>query len=176
MKHELSSTAAQLSGDTLLQYITTTQYSTTFCGTSHIFVLHWKEHIMKYEKVESEVFPPKQKLCLLQNAVGDIIELSYIKQIGDQDVAREYQPLMYESFMKLLLLACSTYDKKLKLPGKEKSAVYQTEIGNYDDTHDDIYDSGHNVYHVDTDILDILLKNINTNGFGNNVKFDKARA
>jgi hypothetical protein len=40
---------------------------------------------MKYEKLELDAFPPKQKLCLLQNAVDDVAELSYIKQIGDQD-------------------------------------------------------------------------------------------
>jgi hypothetical protein len=128
MKHALSSTAAQLSGDTLLQYITTTQYPGTWRGTSHAFVLHWKEQIMKYKKLELEAFPPNQKLCLLQNAVGDVAELLYIKQIGDQDVARGYQPLTYESYKELLLLACSTYDKKLNLPGKQKSGVYQTEI------------------------------------------------
>jgi hypothetical protein len=108
---------------------------------------------------------------LLQNAVGDDAELSYIKQIGDQDVTCSYQPLTYESYMELLLLACSTYDKKLNHPGKQKHAVYQTEIDNYDDTeypHDDIFDSGYKAYHVDTDILAIMVINTITNRFGNN--------
>jgi hypothetical protein len=48
---------------------------------------------MKYEKLESESFSPKQKLCLLQNAVGNVSELMYIYQIGDKDVACRYQPL-----------------------------------------------------------------------------------
>jgi hypothetical protein len=179
MKHALNSTAAQLSGDTVLQYITTTQYPGTWRGSSHAFVLHWKEQIMKYEKFKFEAFPPKQKLSLLQNAVGDIAELSYIKQIGDQDVAQGYQPLTYERYIELLLLACSTYDKKLNLSGKQKRAAYQTKIGNYDETecpHDDIYDSGYKAYHVDTDILDMLVNNTNTNCFGSNGKFDKAQA
>jgi hypothetical protein len=60
MKHALRSTAAQMSGDTLIQYITTTQYPGTWRGTSHDFVLHWKEQIMKYEKLKLEAFPPKQ--------------------------------------------------------------------------------------------------------------------
>jgi hypothetical protein len=42
MKHALSSTAAQLSGDTLLQYITTTRYPGNWRGTSHGIVLYWK--------------------------------------------------------------------------------------------------------------------------------------
>jgi hypothetical protein len=42
-KHALGSNAAQLSGDTLLQYITTTRYPGNGCGTSYEFVLHWKD-------------------------------------------------------------------------------------------------------------------------------------
>jgi hypothetical protein len=38
---------------------------------------------MEYERLELEDFPPKQKLCMLQNAVGDVTELAYAKQIGD---------------------------------------------------------------------------------------------
>jgi hypothetical protein len=51
---------------------------------------------MKYEKLELEAFPPKQKLRMLQNAVGDATELAYVKQIGDQDIARGNQPLAYD--------------------------------------------------------------------------------
>jgi hypothetical protein len=179
MKHASSSTAAQLSGVTLLQYITTPRYPGTWRGTSHAFLLHWKEQIMKYEKLELEAFPPMQKLRLLQNAVGDVAELSYIKQIGDQDVARGYQPLTYESYMELFLLACSTNDRKLNLPGKQKRAVYKTEIDNYDDMdypHDNINDSGYKAYHVDTDISEILVNNTSTNRFGNNGRSDKAQS
>jgi hypothetical protein len=89
---------------------------------------------MKYEKLEFEAFPPKQKLQLLQNAVGDVTELSYIKQIDDQDVARGHPALIYDSYMELLLSACSTYDKKLSLRGKQKRAVYQIEIDKHDST------------------------------------------
>jgi hypothetical protein len=39
-KHALGSTAAQLSGDKLLQYITTAQYQGTWRGSSYNFVLH----------------------------------------------------------------------------------------------------------------------------------------
>jgi hypothetical protein len=47
-KYALRSTAAQLSGGTLLQYITTSRY-----------------------------FPPKLRFRMLQNAVGDVTELAY---------------------------------------------------------------------------------------------------
>jgi hypothetical protein len=59
-KHTLSSTAAQLFGDTLLQYITTTRYPGNWHGTSHEFILRWKEQVMKDERLELEAFPPKK--------------------------------------------------------------------------------------------------------------------
>jgi hypothetical protein len=67
----------------------------------------------------------------------------------------------------------------LNLPGKQNSTVYQTKIDNYEDTEyprDDIYDSGYKAYHVDTDILKIMVNNTNTNRFGDNGKSDTAQA
>ena len=106
-KQALSSTAAQLSGDTLLQNFASARFPGNWRGTSYGFVLHWKEQVMRYEKLEPEAFPSKQKLRMLQNAVGDVTELAYVKQIGDQDIARGNPPLSYESYMELLLSACS---------------------------------------------------------------------
>jgi hypothetical protein len=97
-KHALSSIAAQLSGDTLLQYIITTRFPGNWRGSSYGFVLHWKEQVMKYEKLELEDFPSKQNLRMLQNAVGNVTELAYVKQIGDQDIARGIPHLSYESY------------------------------------------------------------------------------
>jgi hypothetical protein len=125
-KHALSSTTAQLTGDTLLQYITTTQFTGNWRGTAYAFVLHWNEQVMKYDTLENEVIPPKQKLQIIQNALGDVTELSYVQQICDQDRARGNLPVAYEGYMELLLFACSTYKKKITLPGKQKRAVYLT--------------------------------------------------
>jgi hypothetical protein len=61
---------------------------------------------------------------------------------------------------------------------RDAQSIYQ-EFGNYDDTyysHDDIHDSGYEAYHVDTDILHILMNNTNTNCFGSSGKFDEAQA
>jgi hypothetical protein len=51
---------------------------------------------MKYKKLKLQEFPPKQKLCMLQNAVGEISELAYVKQIGDQESAQGNPPLVYD--------------------------------------------------------------------------------
>ncbi|MFA9289401.1 MAG: reverse transcriptase domain-containing protein, partial [Weeksellaceae bacterium] len=87
-------------------------------------------------------------------------ELAYVKQIGDQDIARGNPPLLYDSYMELLLSACSTFDKKITLPGKQKRAVYTTTV----ETDPDMYQSGNNdegyaVYNIDTDISDIMMVN-----------------
>jgi hypothetical protein len=48
-KHSLSLTVAQLSGDTMLQYITMTRYPGRWEGTSSGFVLHRKEQVLQFE-------------------------------------------------------------------------------------------------------------------------------
>jgi hypothetical protein len=58
---------------------------------------------MKYKKCELEEF-------MLQNAVVEVSELSYVKQIGDHDIARCHPPLVYETYLELLLSECSTSD------------------------------------------------------------------
>jgi hypothetical protein len=45
-KHAISSTATQLSGDTMLQYITTARFPGNWRGTAYEFVLHWKEQVI----------------------------------------------------------------------------------------------------------------------------------
>jgi hypothetical protein len=90
------------------------------------------------------------------------MELSYVKQIGDQDIARGNPPLAFESFIALLLLACSTYDKKITLPGKQKRAVYSTEI-----PVENTLDGEFEVFTVDRDVSDIMVNATNLNRFGN---------
>jgi hypothetical protein len=128
-------------------------------GTSYDFVLHWKEQVMKYEKLELKPFPLKQKLLMVQNAIVDVTEYTYIKQIGDQDIARGNAPLSYDSYTELLLLsACSTYDKKITLPGKQKHAVYAAPASSDDliDPFEDTADGEYEGFRVDTDITDIM--------------------
>ena len=158
-KHAQCSTAAQLSGDTLLQYITTPRFPGNWRGTSYDFVLHWNEQVVKYERLEVELFPPKHKLRMLQNTVGEVRELAYVKQIGDQDVARGRDPLDYETYIELLLSACSTYDKKIVLPGKTKRAVYAsiTDVDNVGGREHADRNDAYEMYNVDTDVSDIMV-------------------
>ena len=61
LKHAKSSTAAQLSGDTLLKYITSARFPGNWRGTSHGIVLHWKEQVTQYEKLELETIPSEYR-------------------------------------------------------------------------------------------------------------------
>jgi hypothetical protein len=42
---------------------------------------------MNYEKLDLEPFGDKPKPRMLQNSVGDVSALQYMKQLGDQDIA-----------------------------------------------------------------------------------------
>jgi hypothetical protein len=75
-KHGTSSTAAWLAGDTLMKYIINAKYPREWRGTSFGFVLHWQEQLAKYEELDLEITPPKQKLRMLQNAEGDVEALA----------------------------------------------------------------------------------------------------
>jgi hypothetical protein len=76
---------------------------------------------MKYEKLELEPFGDKQKLRMLQNAVGDVAALSYVKQLGDQDIARGLPPLTSGSYLELLLSGCSTLRQEYWYPWKTET-------------------------------------------------------
>jgi hypothetical protein len=69
----------------------------------------------------------------------------------------------------LLLSACSTYDKKITLPGKQKRAVYTATTS--EDEPDGYYnvgqDDGYAVCSIDTDVSDIMVNTTNASWFGN---------
>jgi hypothetical protein len=124
---------------------------------------------MKYETLKIEEFPPKQKLRMLQNAVGDVTKISYVKPISDQNVARGNLLLACGGYMELLLLACSTYVKKFHFQGKQKRAVYTTttsDNGKHIPSNKTL-DGEYEVFTVDTDVSVIMVNSANMNCFGN---------
>jgi hypothetical protein len=64
-RHALSSTAAMLAGDSLMQYLVSAKFPGKWKGTSFGFVLHWKEQVPKYESLDLEEMPAAQKLRML---------------------------------------------------------------------------------------------------------------
>ena len=67
------------------------------------------------------------------------------------------------NYVELLLSACSTYDKKIGTPGKQKSAVYAALVDDADNDpfQEDSHDGQYDIFQVDTDISDILAYNTN---------------
>jgi hypothetical protein len=109
-KHGTSSTAAWLAGDTLMKYIINAKYPGEWRGTSFGSVLHWQEQLAKYKELDLEITPPKQKLSMLQNAVGDVDTLAWVTFMNDHDVSHGYPPLTYERYVQVLLSTCSMND------------------------------------------------------------------
>jgi hypothetical protein len=71
----------QLSHDALFQYMSTIPHPGKCCGTMLEVVLYWYEQIKPYMWLKLIGLLPVETLCLLQNAVEDIIALQYIQQI-----------------------------------------------------------------------------------------------
>jgi hypothetical protein len=69
--------------------------------------------------------------------------------------------------MELLLSACSTYNKKIVLPGKQKRVVYASAIsdGGDDYPYADNPNEEYEVFQVDIDINDIIVHATSTNRF-----------
>jgi hypothetical protein len=88
VKHALASTLAWLSGDDLLRYITKASYPDNWRGTAFAFLLNRQEQVRRYERLELEAFPPIQKLCMIQNAVGEVTEFAHVKQVADLGIAK----------------------------------------------------------------------------------------
>jgi hypothetical protein len=69
---------------------------------------------------------------LLQHAVSDVPELMYIKQDWDQDMAQGNTPGDFDDYMRLLLLACYTYNKNISLEEHQNRNVYKDAISGDD--------------------------------------------
>jgi hypothetical protein len=105
-------------------------------------------------------------------------DLSYVKQLGDQDIARGLPPLTYQSYLEILLSAYSTYDKNIGVPVKQKRAVYETMLDevNIDESRNDRDNDRFEVFKVHTDVTDILLYKSNVNRFGSSRNDLKSKA
>ena len=158
-----------MSGDDLLRYITTARYPDNWRGTAFSFVLHWQEKVRRYERLELEAFPPRQKLRMIQNAVGEVMELAHVKQLADLGVANGNKALTYDTYVDLLLEACSTFDKRQALPGRQKRAVYSSVLSDndLDYPYDHADDGQYEAYQVDTDISEIMAYAANSNRISN---------
>jgi hypothetical protein len=102
-------------------------------------------------------------------AVSDVNELAYVKHIGDQDVARGKPPLDFESYLQLLLSACSAYDRNHAAPSKQRRNVYAAILDPpVEELPDD--NTNYDIFHVDTEISDILAFSSSTTRSFNNVQ------
>jgi hypothetical protein len=85
--HAKYSTAAHISFDSLLKYIMSARFTGNWRDTVYSFVLHWKEQVSYYEKLELKDITTEQKLRMLKNTVADVADLQSVKHIEDQNIA-----------------------------------------------------------------------------------------
>jgi hypothetical protein len=152
----------------LLKYITSARLPGNWHGTAYSFVLHWKEQVSYYEKVELEDIPPKQKLRMLKNTAADVTDLQSVERIEDQNIARGKSPLGWEEYLELLLSACSDYDKSHNTERPAQRNIYATNI-TYNVDYDYQYeDTPHG---VGTDTMEIYANATHTTSPGSTSPF-----
>jgi hypothetical protein len=97
---------------------------------------------------------------MIQNAIGDMTEYAHVKQLADLGVANGSMPLIYDSYLTLLLEACATFDTRRELPGSVlfMQLQFQAMIQNIDD-------AGYEAYLVDTMIPEIMVNAADSNRF-----------
>jgi hypothetical protein len=78
--------------------------------------------------------------------------------LADLGIANGNKALTYDSYVDLLLEACSTFDKRWELPGRQKRALYSSLFSDNDLAYpyDHSYDGQYEAYQVDTDISEIM--------------------
>jgi hypothetical protein len=81
--------------------------------------LHWNEQVAEYEKPDLQSFPPKQKIWMSQNALGDVYKFAYVKQ-----TARASTPLDFDRFLQSLFSECSVYEKNKATSKNQKYYIY----------------------------------------------------
>ena len=114
--HE-KSTKSDLDGHDRLSYIMTCtfgQSDSSWKGTARAFVHHWLDQVRLYEKTVPTTahFDETQKMILLEKAVSGVDSLNQVSITNKQLKASGGNPADYDGYIKLLLSAADTYDKK----------------------------------------------------------------
>jgi hypothetical protein len=150
-KHALTSTKASIEASESLTYVTSTRLGegSSWRGSTHSFVLHWQNQVRLYEAQVAidEHFSSGQKKTMLQNAVRHVPQLCSVNTQADHLNTHDGKDLTYDSYVKLLLSAASTYDsqfapKTFSCSRPPRRAVYSHDVTEpyYGDS-DAFYDS-----------------------------------
>ena len=123
----------------LTQYVTNTVLDDKYKGTTEQFVLHFNEQFRQLEEIseESEHFPPKLKLQLLQNAVRPINDLRIVETLDEfQSITTGYgrsSSLEYQTYHDLRINACIRYDRTKEANVAKRGHIYQTTFSQSND-------------------------------------------
>jgi hypothetical protein len=109
-KHVLEFTKVQLSCDIMCHYKLTIPQPGKCCSKMFEVVLYWYEQIKQYSWLTLIGLLPVETLCLLQNAVEDVIVLEYMKLCDDSKTSIT-DPLTYQFNLELREPENSSHNK-----------------------------------------------------------------
>ena len=133
-EHASTSTKAALDASDILAYITSARLGDgSWKGTTHAFILHWRDQVRRYEKQvkPSDHFSAGQKKVMLQNAVHPIPELRAVKVQADQLRTHNGVDVDYEQYVSLLCSAAHNYDGSSRSKGSgetRRRTIYEHEL------------------------------------------------
>ena len=121
------STAAQLTIDRLVEYLTTARLNSGWKGSSVGFLLHWHEQFRLLEELlpYSQHYSSEVKKRMLEAAVKQIPELQQIKNTDNNRVAAGGTPMDYDCYRSVLMSAAELRDDHLKLPATRSKNIVQ---------------------------------------------------
>ena len=131
--HATASTAAQLTIDKLVAYLTNTRLDSSWKGTSVGFLHHWHEQLRLLDEMLpfNERFQPNVKKRMLEAAVRQIPELLVVKSQDNNRVAAGGQPMDYDNYREVLMSAALERDDQLKLPASRSKHVVNNAESNW---------------------------------------------
>ena len=117
LAHAKSSTAAEVSADGMLGFITTAKSDSTWNGTTEGFLLHWAEQVHKYNELipVNDIFPDNVLKCMIQSAVSPIPALRTVRELEDQHQKAGSSLFTYQEYMQLLISAAQRYETQANM-------------------------------------------------------------
>jgi hypothetical protein len=141
-KHSLEFMMEQLSHDTIYQCMSTISHPDKCSGKRLEAVLYWYEQIKQYTWLTLIGLLPVETLCLLQNAVENVIVLELKHQIDDKKNTHHHNSLTYMCYMELRNPTCciqksNSPDYRYKVVTDNSNvSVHVEDINRFVDEHD----------------------------------------
>jgi hypothetical protein len=149
------SAQADLWSNNILNYLVTAKFNRSWKGSAQQFILHWTNQLRILDTMQPSTsqVPAELRLTLLQNAVGDVPELSSVQHYAQFDTAKGGSSITYDKYLPLLITAAVNYDKQHSNAKRQAADLRKTLVHDFqyeDGIPDEYYDA-----HDDERLLDM---------------------